>query len=130
MAVTVSACPLGDGWQRGYGHHRDAGRWSISITRVDGKLCVAPEWDPQMGKFGYARKLRYVFFDKGGHVAMCKRYRAYAKEAGLLKTLEVKRRENPSVDLLIGAVNVWYWEKDALAMLQEMQSKGIDRFCE
>jgi hypothetical protein len=100
---------------------------SISITRLDGKLCIAPEWDPQMGKFGYARKLRYAFFDKGGHVAICKRYRAYAKEAGLLKTLEEKRRENSNVDLLIGAVNVWYWEKDALAMLQAMQSQGIDR---
>ncbi len=100
---------------------------SISITRLDGKLCIAPEWDPQMGKFGYPRKLRYVFFDKGGHVAMCKRYRTYAKEAGLLKTLEEKRRENPNVDLLIGAVNVWYWEKDALAMLQAMQSQGIER---
>ncbi|MCL5282827.1 MAG: glycoside hydrolase [Planctomycetes bacterium] len=100
---------------------------SISVTRIEGKLCIAPEWDPQMGKFGYARKLRYVFFDKGGHVAMCKRYRAFAKEAGLLKTLEEKRRENPNVDLLIGAVNVWYWEKDALAMLGEMQSTGIER---
>ena len=100
---------------------------SISITRIDGKLCIAPEWDPQMGKFGYVRKLRYVFFESGGHVAMCKRYRAYAKEVGLLKTLEEKRRENPNVDLLIGAVNVWYWDKDALAMLQAMQSKGIDR---
>ncbi len=100
---------------------------SIQIARADGKLYIAPEWDPQMGKFGYARKLRYVFFDKGGHVAMCKRYRAHAKEAGLLKTLAEKRRENPNVDLLIGAVNVWYWEKDALAMLQAMQSQGIDR---
>jgi hypothetical protein len=100
---------------------------SISITRRDGKLCIAPEWDPQMGKFGYARKLRYVFFDKGGHVAMCKRYRAYAKEAGLLKTLEEKRRENPNVDLLIGAVNVWCWERDALAILKDMRSKGIER---
>jgi hypothetical protein len=100
---------------------------SISITRRDGKLCIAPEWDPQMGKFGYARKLRYVFFDKGGHVAMCKRYRAYAKETGLLKTLEEKRRENPNVDLLIGAVNVWCWEKDALAILKDMRSRGIER---
>ena len=31
------------------------------------------------------------------------------------------------MDLLIGAVNVWCWERDALAMLQEMQAKGIDR---
>jgi hypothetical protein len=100
---------------------------SIAITRVEGKLCVAPEWDSQMGKFGYARKLRYVFFDKGGHVAMCKRYRAYAKEVGLLKTLEEKRRENPNVDPLIGAVNVWCWERDALAILKDMRSKGIER---
>ncbi len=100
---------------------------SISITRLESKLCVAPEWDPQMGQFGSARKLRYVFFDQGGHVAMCKRYRAYAKETGLLKTLEEKRRENPNVDLLMGAVNVWYWERDALALLKDMQAKGIDR---
>jgi hypothetical protein len=100
---------------------------SISITRVEGKLCLAPEWDPQMGKFGYTRKLRYVLFEKGGHVALCKRYRQYAQETGLLKTLEEKRRENPNVDLLIGAVNVWYWDKDALAILQDMRAKGIDR---
>ncbi|MCU0914539.1 MAG: glycoside hydrolase [Planctomycetes bacterium] len=100
---------------------------SIWITRLDKKLCVVPEWDPQMGAFGYARQLRYVFFDRGGHVAMCKRYRAYAQEAGLFKTLQEKRRENPDVDLLIGAVNVWYWEKDAFAMLRELQAKGIDR---
>jgi hypothetical protein len=100
---------------------------SISIARTDGKLCIAPEWNPQMGKFGPARKLRYVFFDSGGHVAMCKRYRAYAKEVGLLKTLDEKRRENPNVDLLIGAVNVWCWEPNALAIVQDLQAKGIDR---
>ncbi len=100
---------------------------AILIARHDGKLCVMPEWDPQKGQFGYARKVRYVFLDKGGHVAMCKRYRSYARQTGLLKTLTDKRAVNPNVDLLIGAVNVWYWEKDPLGMVRDMKSRGIDR---
>ena len=86
---------------------------SIRIERHDGLLGIAPQWDAQHGQFGYARRLRYVFFDQGGHVAMAKRYRAYAQKIGLFKTLEQKRAENPNVDLLVGAVNVWCWERDA-----------------
>ncbi len=100
---------------------------SIQIKRLDGKLCIAPEWDSQKGRFGYTRRLRYVFFDKGGHVAICKRYRSYAQKAGLLKTLQQKRKENPNVDLLVGAVNVWCWEKNALTIVREMKSLGIER---
>jgi hypothetical protein len=76
---------------------------AIRIQRTDGKLCISPEWDSQKGQFGYTRRLRYIFFDDGGHVAVCKQYRYYAQKAGLLKTLEQKRKENPDVDLLIGA---------------------------
>jgi hypothetical protein len=100
---------------------------AIVIDRQDGKFCIAPQWHSQKGQFGYARKLRYVFFDDGGHVAMCKRYRKYAQEKGLLKTLEEKRKENPNVDLLIGAVNAWCWDRDALSFVREMQSLGIER---
>jgi hypothetical protein len=100
---------------------------AVRIQRIDGKLCIAPEWDPQRGRFGYNRRLRYVFFDKGGHVAICKRYRSYVQKAGLLKTLEQKRKENPNVDLLIGAVNAWCWERDALAIVRQMKSAGIER---
>jgi hypothetical protein len=100
---------------------------SIDIRRSEGRLCVVPLWEPQKGKFGYIRKLRYIFFDKGGHVTMCKRYRAYAQKIGLFKTLAQKRQENPNVDLLIGAVNVWCWDKDALAIVGELKSAGIER---
>jgi hypothetical protein len=100
---------------------------SIQIRRLDGNLCIAPEWDSQKQRFGYTRKLRYVFFDKGGHVAICKRYRRYAQEIGKFKTLEEKRRENPNVDLLIGAVNVWCWENDALTIVRQMRELGINR---
>jgi len=99
----------------------------IHMQRADGKLYIAPKWESQKGNFGYARKMRYVFYDEGGHVAMCKRYRQYAKQIGKLKTLEQKRRENPNVDLLIGAVNIWCWEKDALAIVREAGSLGINR---
>jgi len=100
---------------------------AIRIARVDGRLVIAPEWQSQKGRFGYERRLRYIFLDRGGHVAMCKRYRAYAQKVGLFKTLDAKRRENPNVDLLIGAVNVWCWEKDAPSMAREMQAAGIQR---
>jgi hypothetical protein len=100
---------------------------SIRIRRLDGKLCIAPEWDSQKQRFGYTRKLRYVFFDEGGHVAMCKRYRQHAKQTGKLKTLEQKRRDNPNVDLLIGAVNIWCWDRDALPIVREAKSLGIER---
>ncbi|MBW8039733.1 MAG: hypothetical protein FVQ85_07015 [Planctomycetes bacterium] len=100
---------------------------AVRVPRLEGLLCLAPEWQPQKGKFGPRRKLRYIFFDRGGHVVMCKRYRSYAIKAGLLKTLEQKLKENPNVDLLIGAVNVWCWERDSLSVVREMKSLGIER---
>jgi Glycosyl hydrolases related to GH101 family, GH129 len=100
---------------------------SIRIERQSGLLAIAPEWEPQHGQFGYTRRLRYIFFNQGGHVAMAKRYRAYAQKIGLFKTLEQKRRETPNVDRLIGAVNVWCWDRDAVGIVKELQSAGIER---
>ncbi|OHB82963.1 MAG: hypothetical protein A2V98_23770, partial [Planctomycetes bacterium RBG_16_64_12] len=100
---------------------------AVNVPRIDGLLCLAPEWVPQKGAFGPSRRIRYVFFDQGGYVAMCKRYREHAKEIGLLKTLAEKRGENPNVDLLIGAVNVWCWLPDPVSLCREMQSLGIRR---
>ena len=102
----------------------DAG---VRMFRRDGLLHLTPEWVPQKGRFGSARRLRYVFFDDGGYVAMCKRYRQYAQAIGRLKTLAQKRAENPNVDLLVGAVNVWCWDRDAVAICREMQSAGVGR---
>jgi len=31
------------------------------------------------------------------------------------------------VDLLVGAVNVWCWDRDAVTIVKEMQAAGIDR---
>ena len=100
---------------------------AIRIARADGRLFIAPEWDPQKRRFGYARRLRYVFFARGGHVAMAKRYRTYARRIGRFKTLAAKRAGNPDVDRLLGAVNIWCWEGDAVGIVKELQAAGIRR---
>jgi hypothetical protein len=51
----------------------------------------------------------------------------YAKQTGLFKTLAQKRSENPNVDLLVGAVNVWEFGMDRLPLCMEMKSLGMDR---
>jgi hypothetical protein len=100
----------------------DAG---VRLPRADGLLCLQPEWVPQKGQFGPERRLRYVFFDDGGYVAMCKRYRQHAQESGLLKTLAEKKQEIPAVDLLVGAVNVWCWDRDPVPICRDLQAAGI-----
>jgi hypothetical protein len=100
---------------------------SLRLERQAGRLVIVPEWDPQRGQFGYARRLRQVFFNQGGHVFMAKRYRAYAREFGRLKTLAEKRKLIPDVDRLVGAVNVWCWDRDAVPLVREMQAAGINR---
>lgn len=100
---------------------------AIQIGRADGNLYIRPEWESQKGRFGYTRRIRYIFLEHGGYVAMCKRYRAYAQKTGLLKTLAQKRDTNRNVDMLAGAVNVWCWEKDPLLVVADMKEAGIDR---
>jgi hypothetical protein len=100
---------------------------AIRLQRSADRLCVQPEWDAQKGQFGYDRRLRYVFLDRGGYVAVCKRYRAYAKEHGLVKTLSQKRQEIEAVDLLVGAVNVWNWDMDPVQIVRNMKALGMDR---
>ena len=100
---------------------------AVRVPRLDGLLCLAPEWQGQKGQFGPPRVIRYAFLDRGGYVAMAKRYRQHAITTGLFKTLADKRKANPNIDLLIGAVNVWCWDKDAPALCGEMQAAGIRR---
>jgi len=97
---------------------------------ANGLWLAGPSWDATLGQFGYARKARYVFFDKGGHVAICKRYREYAKRIGLYKPFTEKVKRNPNIDLLIGAANIWRMgggKLDAVDLAKEMQSLGMQR---
>ena len=95
----------------------------------DGFWRISPRWETSKGKFSYERRIRYVFFDKGGHVAMCKRYRQHAKESGLFKPFTEKVKERPAIDLLIGAANIWNWDAASrkVELVKELQAAGIDR---
>ncbi|MGO9258114.1 MAG: glycoside hydrolase [Bryobacteraceae bacterium] len=100
----------------------------IDIARQPGAgLFIRPMWEASRQEFAYARKIRYIFLDKGGYVAQAKRYREYARQTGLFKTLAEKRKENPNVDLLIGAANIWSWDNDKVGIAREMKSLGVER---
>ncbi len=97
----------------------------IDITRQgQSDLFVRPQWEPSRGQFAYTRRATLVFFDHGGYVRQAKRYREYAKANGLFKTLLQKRQENPNVDLLVGAANIWNWDADKIALCREMKALG------
>ncbi len=94
-------------------------------------LCCAPQWVAQKGSFGYERKIRYIFLDAGGHVAICKRYREYAKQIGLCLPFTEKVKRNPAlkwgIDRLLGAANIWCWENNRVELVRELQAAGIER---
>lgn len=101
---------------------------AVERDRETKLLTVNPSWHDQKREFGYPRKVRYVFFDRGGYVAMAKRYRAYAKEIGKFKSFVEKVKERPNVDRLLGAVNIWTWDGNKAAFAEEIRAAGIDRF--
>jgi hypothetical protein len=84
-------------------------------------------WHPSRHQFRYERRLRLSFLAGGGYVAMAKRYRAYAKQTGLLVSLRQKERANRHVDRLVGAINVWNWDMDPIEIGKEMKSAGMNR---
>ncbi|MBU4460537.1 MAG: hypothetical protein KJ579_08220 [Verrucomicrobia bacterium] len=103
----------------------DAG---IRIERPEGgRLAIAPEWVPQRGTFGYGRRLRLVAIDRGGYVAMCKRYREHARQTGLLKPFVEKRRDRPAIDKLAGAANVWFMDGKRTDMGKALVDAGMTR---
>lgn len=52
---------------------------------------------------GYRRIIRLTYFKNASIVSLCKNYRTYAKEKGLLVTLKEKNARNSYVDQLIGS---------------------------
>ena len=134
-----------------WGHFEDAtgaGMVAIIETADDASIEIIPNkenllqvgasWEPSKREFRYPRQLRYVFFDKGGHVAACKRYRQHAQETGLLVTFTEKVKRNPNIDKLLGAANIWCWDWDwqgnerdwqnrKIELVKEMQSLGMTR---
>ncbi|MDO4293612.1 MAG: DUF5696 domain-containing protein [Eubacteriales bacterium] len=59
-------------------------------------------YTPSLGRMDYRRVLRYTLLSGCDYNDLCKIYRRYAQEKGLLRTLAEKAVQNPSVDRLIG----------------------------
>ena len=84
-------------WDAGYYVEHPAG---CSYTHVGAYFL------PSLGELSYRRSLRYIFSDNCDYNDLCKIYRSYAVETGLLTTLREKAARNPLVDRLIGSVIV------------------------
>jgi len=116
----------GAGWMAIVETPDDAG---IRVTSDGaGYRTYGPEWMSSRKRFSYERRIRYVFFDKGGHVAACKRYRAYARAHGLLKTFREKAKSRPAVERLPGAVNIWdfTYHNPAKELMDELRAMGAE----
>jgi Family of unknown function (DUF5696) len=67
-----------------------------------GPTVIGPRWRETLGRFGYTRSVRFVFFPQGNYVTMAKRYRQYVINKGLLITLKQKIAMTPDVAKIIG----------------------------
>jgi hypothetical protein len=99
----------------------------LEPARVGEKDLLAPAlyWTDSKGQFRYPRRFQWSFVDRGGYVAICKRYRDYAKQAGFLKTLGEKEKAKPQLALLAGAPD--FWGVPGLQWCREAKAAGIDR---
>jgi hypothetical protein len=67
---------------------------------------VGVNWLPSLGRMAYKRTLLMIFPEKYDYVGLCKTYRAYAKERGLLVTLAEKAQRLPGIEALVGSAVV------------------------
>jgi hypothetical protein len=101
---------------------------AIAMKREKGLITFSPTWLSSMGEFRYERKIRYVFFDKGGYVAQCKRYRAYVWPKNKVRTLKQSQERFPAIARILGAVHVYVWDKAReVSFARKLKEAGIDK---
>jgi hypothetical protein len=67
-----------------------------------GPTVIGPRWSTTLGRFGYPRSARMVFFEKGNYVDLAKRYRRHVIDSGQFVSLKEKMAREPAVAQLIG----------------------------
>lgn len=94
----------------------------------DGLVTFAPIWLPSLETFGYDRKITYYFFDKGGYVAQCKKYRDYIWKKNQVTTLKEKLKKSPAIGKMIGAPHIYVWDTAReVSFAREMKDSGIEK---
>ncbi|HET8550751.1 MAG TPA: DUF5696 domain-containing protein [Bryobacteraceae bacterium] len=71
-----------------------------------GPTVMGPRWRAQLGRLGYPRTVRMVFFDRGNYVTMAKRYRRHVTDSGQFVSLREKIAREPLVKELIGTPHI------------------------
>lgn len=101
----------------------------IWVKRYDDLVSFEPLWISQKEKFGYNRKITYHFFDEGGYVAQCKKYRDYVwAKLPAPPTLREKQKRFPALEKMTGAVHIYVWD-DAreVSFARELKEAGIGK---
>ena len=98
-------------------------RLSLRLLDNPKRFVGAFVWSPSLDAFRYDRKLLYHFSPSGGYVALAKRARRHYVETGPWITLKQKRERLPSVDRLIGAVDIWLWRDTPYRAAEMEKSK-------
>lgn len=84
--------------------------WDTGVgkgKRLKGNTVVL-SWLSEKCQWGYNRKIHYWFANKGGYVALAKRYRESAKKEGKLVTLAEKEKKIPDLKRFRGAPIGWF----------------------
>lgn len=98
------------------------------LRQSDGLLAVQPVWLSSMQQFGYDRRLTYYFFDRGGYVAQCKKYRERVWQEKPILTLREKAKQMPALEKMLGAPHIYVWDDGRdISVARDMKSLGIDR---
>lgn len=101
---------------------------ALRTKREDGLITFSPVWLSSMGQFGYSRKVCYYFFDKGGYVAQCKKYREYIWGKNNVLTLRENQKKIPSIEKMIGAVHIYVWDNAReVSFAKELKQSGITK---
>ena len=100
----------------------------------NGRRTVGVDWNPDKTSFGYARTVRFCFFDRATPGNLARRYRAEMDRRGYRVTFREKARRNPKLakglDLLQGAPDIWYWTEraDKADVARELKRMGFANF--
>ena len=97
---------------------------AIRIQRVEGRLAVAPNGNRRSGNSAMRAGCDACSWTKAG-MSQSPNDTASTPADWAVQNAG-KRRFNGNVDKLIGAVNVWCWDKNSAAR-GEMKASGIDR---
>lgn len=85
-------------------------------------------WMPSMQQFSYDRAVTLNFFDKGGYVVQCKKYREYVWKKQGVVTLEENMQRFPAIDRILAAPHVYTWDTGReVSLLKDMKKAGIGK---